>query len=96
MGFGSLLNEKREEILRIAKTHGAISLRVFGSYSRGEEKPDSDIDLLVELESDRSLLDVVAIKQEIEDIVQRKVDVVTEAALSPYIRDDILQEAVAL
>lgn len=96
MGLSSLLNEKRAEIIRIAKAHGAISLRVFGSYSRGEENPDSDIDLIVELESGRSLLDVIAIKQEIEDIVQRKVDVVTEAALSPYIREDILQEAVVL
>ena len=96
MGFNSLINEKREEIIRIAKAHGATSIRIFGSYSRGEERPGSDIDLIVELEPGRSLLDVIAMKQEIEDIVHKKVDVVTEAALSPYIRDDILQEAVAL
>ena len=96
MGLSSLINEKREEIIRIAKAHGATSIRVFGSYSRGEERPGSDIDLIVELEPSRSLLDVIAMKQEIEDIVHKKVDVVTEAALSPYIRDDILQEAVAL
>ena len=96
MKSSSLLHKKREEIIKIAKAHGATSLRVFGSYSRGEEQPGSDIDLIVELETGRSLLDVIAIKQEIEDIVHAKVDVVTEASLSPYIREEILQEAVVL
>ena len=96
MKSSSLLHKKREEIIKIAKAHGATSLRVFGSYSRGEEQPGSDIDLIVELETGRSLLDVIAIKQEIEDIVHAKVDVVTEASLSPYIREKILQEAVVL
>lgn len=96
MAVSLLIKEKREEIIRIARAHGATSVRIFGSYSRGEEKPGSDIDLIVKLEPNRSLLDVIAMKQAIEDLVHRKVDVVTEAALSPYIRDDILQEAVAL
>ena len=96
MEFGHLITEQREKILRIARAHGAGNLRIFGSYARGEEGPDSDIDLLVELEPGRSLLDIIAIKQEIEDVVHRKVDVVTMASISPYIRDEILQEAVAL
>ena len=96
MGFGSIIQEKREEMLNLAKKHGAVSLRVFGSFARGEEQANSDIDLLVELEPGRSLLDLVAIKQGIEDLSRRKVDIVTEAALSPYIREEILRQAVFL
>jgi hypothetical protein len=96
MAYSSLIKNRREEILAITKAHGARRVRVFGSYARGSELPPSDIDLLVELEPGRSLLDVIAIKQEIEDLVRKKVDVVTEAALSPYIREEVLREAVAL
>ncbi len=96
MEYGSFIKNKREEILYIARTHGALSVRIFGSYARGEEQPSSDIDLIVEMEPGRSLLDIIAIKQEVEDLVGKKVDVVTEAALSPYLRDEVLQEAVAL
>ena len=93
---GSFIKSKRKEILTIAKKHGALSVRLFGSYARGEEQPSSDIDLLVKMESGRSLLDIIAIKQEVEDLLGKKVDVVTEAALSPYIRDEVLQQTVAL
>ena len=93
---GSLIQDNREEILAIAKSHGALSVRLFGSYACGDEQPPSDIDLLVEMEPGRSLLDIIAIKQEVEDLVGKKVDVVTEAALSPYLRDEVLQRAVAL
>jgi predicted nucleotidyltransferase len=96
MEHGSCIQNIRKEILAIAKTHGALSVRLFGSYARGEEQLPSDIDLLVEMEPGRSLLDIIAIKQEVEDLVGKKVDVVTEAALSPYLRDEVLREAVAL
>ncbi|MBU0480927.1 MAG: nucleotidyltransferase family protein [Proteobacteria bacterium] len=96
MGKKSLLEDKRDEILRVAREHGALSVRVFGSYARGQANPDSDVDLIVELGPGRSLLDLIAIKQEIEDFIHIKVDVVTEASLSPYIRNEILQEAVSI
>ena len=96
MEYGSFIKNKREEILYIARPHGALSVRIFGSYARGEEQPSSDIDLIVEMEPGRSLLDIISIKKEVEDLVGKKVDVVTEAALSPYLRDEVLQEAVAL
>ena len=96
MGIDGLLKEKREEILRIAHRHGASNVRVFGSVAKGEAKPDSDVDLLVEMEPGRSLLDMIAIKQDLEDLLGRKVDVVTEAAVSPYIRDAILNGAMLL
>jgi hypothetical protein len=64
--------------------------------ARGEAGPDSDVDVLVNLNPGRSLLDIVAIKQDLEDLLGRKVDVVTEAAISPYIREQVLKEAIDL
>lgn len=90
------LSDKRKEILDIAKRHGARKVRVFGSQARGESRIDSDVDFLIELEAGRSLLDIVAIKQDLEDLLERKVDVVTEGALSPYLRNEILNQAVSL
>ena len=81
------------EILRIAHMHGANNVRVFGSRARGDARPDSDLDLLVTLEPNRSLLDLVAIKQDLEDLLDWTVDVVTERGLSPYLRDRVLAEA---
>ncbi len=90
------LQEKRDEILAIATRYGALDIRVFGSRARGEEKPDSDVDLLIRLEAGRTLLDIVAIKQDLEDLLGCKVDVVTESAVSRFIRNKVLAEAVAL
>ena len=96
MTSSKILQDKREEILRIAGAHGARNVRVFGSVSRGEAGTESDVDLLVKLEPGRSLLDLIAIKQELEDLLGREVDVVTEDAVSPYIREQVLKEAVSL
>lgn len=96
MNMTELLRLKKEEVRRIARQHGAVNLRVFGSVARGEAKEGSDLDLLVEMEPGRSLLDLVAIKQDLEDLLGCKVDVVTEAAVSPYLRERVLNEAVSL
>ncbi len=96
MKLGPFIMERRENILKIAKAHGATNIKIFGSYAHGDEQPGSDIDLLVELEPGRSLLDIIAIKQDIEDMINRRVDVVTAGALSPYIREEIMKEAIAL
>lgn len=96
MHVSKLLSNKREEILRITAAHGARNLRVFGSVSRGEATEKSDIDLLINLEPGRTLLDIVAIKQDLEDLLGCKVDVVTEDAVSVYIREQILKDAVSL
>jgi len=96
MNIAQLLKEKREEILRIAAKHGAHNVRVFGSAARGEDTPESDVDLLVELEPGRSLLDHVALMQDLEDLLGRKVDVVSKKALHWYIRDRVLQEAMPI
>jgi len=91
-----LLKNKREEILRIASDHGARNIRLFGSVSRGKAGPESDVDILVKLEPGRTLLDIIAIKQDLEDLLGCEVDVVTEEAISPYIREQVLKEAVSL
>ena len=96
MNLSSVLKNNRDEILRIATAHGAYNLRVFGSVSRGEATGQSDIDILVRLEPGRSLLDLIAIKQDLQDLLGRGVDVVTEDAVSPYIREQVLREAVSL
>ncbi len=96
LGVKELLISKRDEILRIAAKYGASNVRVFGSVARGEAGPKSDVDLLVELEAGRSLLDHVALLQDLEDILSRKVDVVNEKALHHCVRDKVLREATPL
>lgn len=96
MGIEDILKERREDILRIAALYGARNVRIFGSAARGEARPDSDLDLLVEMAPGRTLLDVIAIEQDLEDVLGRKVDVLTEGAISPYLRETVLREAVAL
>ena len=90
------LKKQRQEILAIAARHGARNVRVFGSAARGKVGPDSDFDLLVELDDGRSLLDHVALIQDLEDLLGRKVDVVTDDALHWYIRERVIQEAIPL
>ena len=91
-----LLKSKRQEILAVAAKHGALNLRVFGSVARGEARPESDLDILVEMEPGRSLMDHVALMQDLKDLLQRKVDVVSERALHWYIRDRVLAEATPI
>lgn len=96
MSISNTIKSKREAILDIAKKYGATKLSVFGSMARGEESPESDVDIIVEMEKGSSLLDIIAIKQDIEELLGRKVDIVTEASISPYIRNTVLKEAVNL
>lgn len=85
-----------DTVRAIAEQHGATNVRVFGSFARGDHNPDSDLDVLIELQPGRSLLDLIAIKQDLQDLLGRRVDVVTERSLSPYFRDSICREAVAI
>jgi predicted nucleotidyltransferase len=90
------LLEVREDIRHIASRHGANNVRVFGSAKRGQRGAAGDLDLLVDMATDRSLFDLIALSNDLEQRLGIKVDVVTEASLSPYMRDRILSEAVAL
>ena len=96
MDISQTLKEKRREVLRLAALYGAQNMRIFGSLARGESGPPSDVDILITLEPGRSLLDLIALKQDLEDLLGCKVDVVTEAAVSPYLRERVLRDAVAL
>lgn len=96
MTLAGIIRRRRAEILRIAVGHGAVEVRVFGSVAQGEATRGSDLDLLVKMRSGSSLLDIIAIKQDLEDLLEIQVDVVTEQALSPYIREEVLCCAVAL
>jgi predicted nucleotidyltransferase len=96
MDIDELLKEKRQDILRIATQHGAYNVRVFGSVARGEAGPGSDVDLLVDLEPDKSLFDVGGLLMDLQTLLGREVDVVTEKALHWYIRDRVIREAQPL
>ena len=96
MYIDSLVKEMRAEIVRIAKENGASRVRMFGSFARGTASPESDLDLLIDLEPGRHLLDLVAIKQDLEDLLHRPVHVATEAAISPYVRAKVLRGATPL
>ena len=96
MGIEEFLSENRPAILRAAKAHGAGNVRVFGSVARGEASADSDVDLLVDLEPGRSLLDHAALVIELEALLGRKVDVAIARGLRSRIRDRVLKEAIPL
>ncbi len=90
------LRARREEILAIAARRGASNLAVFGSVARGEASDASDVDILVDLEAGRSLLDLGGLLMDLRESLGREVDVVTRAGLRPRIRDRVLAEAKAL
>ena len=91
-----LRHDKKAAILDFVRQHGARSIRVYGSVARGQATDQSDLDLLVEWEPDRSLLDVVGLKQDLEDLLGVAVDIGSERGLHWYIRDEVLREAVPL
>ena len=96
MEIEQLLKEKREEILRIALRHGAKNIRLFGSAARGEAGESSDIDILVEVGENPSPWFPGGLIADLEELLGRRVHVVTVGALHSYIRDRVLQEAVPL
>ena len=82
-----------EELVHILKKHGARKIEIFGSYARGEQKETSDLDVIVEFEKRKSLLELVGIEQELEDHLGIKIDLLTEASISPYLIEKIKKES---
>ena len=96
MNIHDLIETKREEILNIAAKHGAHNVRIIGSVARHEDDPNSDIDMLVELEFGRSLLDHSAMILELEELLGIKVDIASDRGLRDRIKRRIMEEAVPL
>ena len=91
------LEENRENILAIAAKHGAFNVRVFGSVARGEDTPDSDIDLLIDYDIEKTTpWFPVGLIRDLENLLQTKVDVVTVEGLKNRIRDQVLEESINL
>jgi len=96
METGKLLEAKRDDILRVADKHGARNVRVFGSVARDEAGPASDVDFLVKMDQGRSLIDLSTLVADLQDLLGRKVDVVSEDGLYWLLRRRILKEAKPL
>ena len=96
MALRDELHRRRDDILAIAARHGVSNLRLFGSVARGEEHADSDIDLLVDLADDRGFDDYLALIEELESLLARRVEIVIERSLSPHFRPYVEAEAQPL
>lgn len=96
MGIKEILANRREQILSLAAKYGAYNVRVFGSVANGLADEKSDVDFLVELEEVKSLFDLGGLLMDLQKLLQRRVDVVTENGLHWYIKDKILNEAKPL
>lgn len=91
-----LQNGGRAAIGRLAEKHGATNVRIFGSTVRDERRAGSDLDVLVTMAPGRTLLDLIALEQDLEELLGMAVDVVSDAGISPHLRDQILGAAVPL
>ena len=89
--------EMKKKIVKILKKNKVVRAGIFGSYARGEQKENSDIDILVEINDKKfSLLDLVGLEMEIKSILKKEIDLLTYKGISPYLRDRILEEEVRL
>lgn len=91
-----LIQDKKYVILDIARRRGAKNIRLFGSVARGDDTESSDIDLLVSMDANRSLYDLIGLQQEIQALLKRKVDVLTDKSINKHLQSHILQEAISL
>lgn len=94
--MSQILDELKTKILPVLQHHDVIHAAIFGSFARGEEREDSDLDILVELKKGKSLLDLVALKLELEEVLKRKIDVVTYNSLHARIRERVLEEQMSI
>jgi len=93
MALRDEIHQRRDVVLRIAARHGASNVRLFGSVARGEERPDSDIDLLIDLDAERGFGDYLGLAEELEALLHRRVDLLLARSLSPHFRPYIEADA---
>jgi predicted nucleotidyltransferase len=96
MSITAQIKDRRDEILRINARHGAGNVRVFGSVARGEETPESDLDILVDVTGETTPWFPGSLAAGLEQLLGRRVQVVIRRSLSPLIRESVLREAVPL
>ncbi len=82
-----------KKLVEILKKHGVKKIEIFGSYARGEAGSESDLDIIVEFEEKKSLLELIAIEQQLEDELKIPVDLLTPSSISPYLREKIEKES---
>lgn len=96
MSAAQAIHEPREEVLRVVALHGAGNAQLFGSTARGEDRPDSDIDLLVDVTGVTTPWFPGSLAADLEQLLGKRVQVVLRRSLSPLIREDVLREAVPI
>jgi hypothetical protein len=96
MTLDELRSRHRNRIVALARERGAHNVRVFGSIARGEQRPDSDIDFLVDFEPGRSLLDLTGLWLDLEGVLGCKVDVISSRGLKPRLASEVMRDAVPL
>jgi uncharacterized protein len=96
MSLEKKIQEKRREILNIAERYGAYNIRIFGSVARQKARENSDLDLLIELEPQRTLLDYIGLKLALENLLDCRVDLAETETLPETIREQVISEAIPL
>ncbi|NJR70007.1 MAG: nucleotidyltransferase family protein [Synechococcales cyanobacterium CRU_2_2] len=96
MPLRDLITSKREDIIALAARYNAANVRLFGSVARGDDRPDSDVDLLVDVQQQWSLFDHIGLMQDLEDLLGRKIDLIPANSIRDFCRDRILAEAIPL
>lgn len=89
-------DEIKRNIIRVLRGHGAVKISIFGSFARGEERPESDIDIIVRFDHKKSLLQLIRIEEEVKIAVNRNIDLLTENSISPYLVDTIRRDEVVI
>ncbi len=96
LGIAEIIGDKREGILRLVEQYGAGNVRVFGSVARGEARPDSDLDLVIDYSREHSLIERLKLKHALEDMIGRPVDLLTDQSLKERGREHIVKMSIAL
>ena len=90
------ISTKRKEIMQLASQYGVVSIKLFGSVSKNEHNSESDIDFLVEFEENRTLFDLISLKDELENLLGKSVDLVTKESIHWQLREQIINEAIEI